>query len=62
MANERCTIAIFEQLEPRVSMPFRLVETMITTDGYRSRICNGAWASRDEAEADRQRRIKIRSS
>lgn len=60
--NERVTIAIFEQLEPRVPAPFRLVETTLTTDGYRSRLCNGGWATRNEAENDRLRRIKVRSS
>lgn len=60
--NERPTLAILEQVDPPITRPFRLVETYISSDGYRSRICSGAWATRDEAEADRQRRIKVRGS
>lgn len=60
--NERPTIAIFKQLAPYAVRPFRLVETYLTADGPRSRICNGAWHTLDEAEAVRQAHIKARSS
>lgn len=60
--NERNTIQIFQQIDPPTSRPFRLIEVMITSDGYRSRLCEGSFYTFDEAEVDRQERIKVRSS
>lgn len=42
-------IELFKQIEPQSDRPFRLLETIITSDGPRSRVCDGTW--KFEAEA-----------
>lgn len=37
--------------------PFRIVETNLTIDGPRSRICDGSWATQEEAEAALKEKI-----
>lgn len=39
--------------------PYRLVETFVTSEGMRSRICSGCWATIGEAEFQRETLEKI---
>lgn len=41
---------IAEQVSPPTRRPFFIVETNFTSDGPRSRICSGRWATQDEAK------------
>lgn len=34
-----------------MSRPWFICETVFTSDGLRTRICNGRWAKREDAEA-----------
>jgi hypothetical protein len=43
---------ILRQVTPRTQRPFRIIETLDTKDGPRSRVCNGTWATLDEAKAE----------
>lgn len=49
-------LTIFQQIIPQTSKPFRLIELLYTTDGNRSRICSGHWATLKEAEEEIERR------
>jgi hypothetical protein len=40
-------------------LPWFLLETTFTTDGLRTRICNGRWGSREEALAELKRREEM---
>lgn len=35
---------------PKPTLPFRLIETTLTVDGLRTRICDGAWSTLGEAQ------------
>ncbi len=39
-------------------MRFKLVETYTTSDGFRSRLCDGLWRTKDEARVEMEKRIK----
>lgn len=39
------SFAVFKQIHPNTPMPYRIVEKFNTSDGIRSRICDGAWSS-----------------
>lgn len=39
--------------------PYRLVETFVTSEGMRSRICSGCWDTFGEAEFQRETLEKI---
>ncbi len=41
---------ILRQVEPPTHRPFRIVETLDTKDGPRSRVCDGMWATLEEAK------------
>ncbi len=43
------TFMIIQQLSPPTSRPYRLLETCETSDGPRTRVCDGTW--RESAEA-----------
>ena len=48
-------IDIFQQVETeRVTYPFRLLETFLCTDGYRTRVCEGQWRTLQDAVAAKQ--------
>jgi len=38
--------------------PYFLIETMLTSDGPRSRVCDGRWETYLGADAERKRRIE----
>lgn len=40
---------VFKQEYPTSAKPYRIIETVITTDGPRSRICDGCWETFVEA-------------
>lgn len=56
--------AIFRQEFPHHSRPYRLVEVYATSDGPRTRICDGLFATREEAmiELERKNNAKHRST
>ncbi len=38
-------------------MRFKLIETYHTSDGMRSRLCDGLWATKEQAKMAMQRRL-----
>ena len=44
------TFAIFKQASPETDQPFRIIETYLTSEGMRSRICSGAFSSLEVAQ------------
>lgn len=42
-----------------VPKPYRLVETIVTSEGMRSRVCSGCWETMREAEFQRETLEKI---
>lgn len=47
------------QKEPSTSRPWRLLETYLTSEGPRSRIVSGTWATEEEAREEMKRKDKI---
>lgn len=45
-------LAIIKIISEETSHPYKLIETYTTSDGLRSRLCDGTWAT--EAEAQRE--------
>lgn len=43
--------------ETAMLRPFRIMETNLTIDGPRSRICDGSWATQEQAEAALKEKI-----
>jgi hypothetical protein len=41
---------IIQQVHPQTARPWRLLETIDTVDGPRTRVCDGCFTSREEAE------------
>lgn len=54
--SEKPTFSIWVQLEPYSGAPYRLTETRLTSDGYRTRFCDGAFATRDDAISEKLKR------
>lgn len=48
--------SIFRQDHPFSAKPYVIIETIVTSDGVRSRICNGRWANYDEAWEEKQKK------
>lgn len=46
----KSTFAIFKQVTPDADRPFRIIETYLTSEGIRSRICSGAFSSLEVAQ------------
>jgi len=46
-------LQVMKQVSPPTAKPYRLFETYLTSEGVRSRICSGVWASEEEASAQR---------
>ncbi|WP_421565721.1 hypothetical protein [Ochrobactrum sp. EDr1-4] len=46
----KITFAIFKQVTPDADRPFRVIETYVTSEGMRSRICSGAFSTIDAAQ------------
>jgi hypothetical protein len=44
------------------SKPFFLVETNITSDGPRTRVCDGRWATQDEAHGELIKRMQVEAA
>lgn len=40
---------LFKQIDPPTPRPFKIAETYTTSDGLRTRLCAGTWASEEEA-------------
>lgn len=45
--------------QPQGELKFKLVETFQTSDGMRSRLCDGLWASKDAARNEMKRRLGL---
>jgi hypothetical protein len=52
-------IQIAEMISPYSAKPFFLVETNITSDGPRSRVCDGRWATQEEAHVELGKRMQV---
>lgn len=50
-------LAIIKIVSSETSHPWKLIETYDTSDGLRSRLCDGCWAT--EAEAKKELDAKI---
>lgn len=50
------TFKLIKEVYPPTNRPYRVIETYLTSDGYRSRICNGVFETQEEAEKDIDRR------
>ncbi|MFD2650690.1 hypothetical protein [Brucella rhizosphaerae] len=46
----KSVFAIFKQVSPETYRPFRIIETYVTSEGMRSRICSGAFSTFDAAQ------------
>jgi len=46
----KSTFAIFKQVSPETDRPFRIIESYLTSEGMRSRICSGAFSSLEVAQ------------
>lgn len=44
-------LQIVKQEYPQTKEPYRMLEVYITSDGYRSRICDGRWPTFEAAKA-----------
>lgn len=44
------------QVQPETSQPWFLMETTFTSDGPRSRLCDGRWTTQEEAQTELDRR------
>lgn len=52
----RSIFAVVQQVSPASKRPFRVVETIVTSDGMRTRLCNMAFFNEADAIADMKRR------
>lgn len=50
-------LGLVKQLVPTTARPYRLIESFVTSDGIRSRICDGTWASEEDALKELERRL-----
>lgn len=41
---------IVQQVDPYTSHPFRIIEVFVSSDGIRSRLCDGVYATIEEAK------------
>jgi hypothetical protein len=55
-------IQIAEMVSPYSAKPFFLVETNDTSDGPRSRVCDGRWATQDEAHGELIKRMQVEAA
>ncbi len=51
MTNIQVMKIVSPTADPR---PYRLVETFLTSEGMRTRVCSGAYATLDQAEFQRE--------
>lgn len=49
-------LQIMLQIIPNTNRPYRLVETYISTDGPRTRVCSGSWETQEEVEKELEKR------
>lgn len=58
----RLNLQIVKQEYPYNNHPYRLLEVYITSDGYRSRICDGTFRTYEEAKAEYDRKQELRNA
>ncbi len=44
-------LQIMKQVSPEAAKPYRIIETYLTSEGMRSRICSGVYAKEEAAQA-----------
>lgn len=54
--NKTRWFAIYQQISPPASQPYRLLETNLTSDGPRTRVADGTWKTYDDALAEQRKR------
>lgn len=47
----RRKLMLLKQIEPETNRPWRLLEVFVSADGFRTRVCNGAWLTEGDARA-----------
>lgn len=50
-------IAVVRQCTPETPRPYRLIETFLTSEGMRTRVCSGAFSTLADAELWREQLI-----
>lgn len=50
---------IFHQIYPATTRPYKLCETVITSDGPRTRVCDGTWKSLVDVQAELNKREEV---
>lgn len=54
-------LQITKQIEPYAAKPYMLVETFLSCEGMRTRVCAGRWGSLEEAQAERDKKMERRN-
>lgn len=49
MSSAVYSLALFEQKWPDTPRPWRIIEKLTTSEGYRDRVCEGTYATEAEA-------------
>lgn len=50
--------SLIQIMHPRSRRPFRIIETYQTSDGPRTRVCDGHWPTYNEAWEELEKRVK----
>jgi hypothetical protein len=48
-AKPKPSFALVKQVAPEVTAPWQILESCITSDGWRTRVCTGYWRTEEEA-------------
>lgn len=58
----RSTLQIYKHVSPETPRPYRVIETYITSEGHRSRICSGVFSTQEDAEIWREQLVQGQSA
>lgn len=58
----KLNLQIVKQEHPQCGRPYRLLEVYITSDGWRSRICDGTFETFELAKAEYDRKQEARNA
>lgn len=58
----RLNLQIMKQEYPPSGKPYRLIEIYMTSDGWRTRICDGTFVTFEEAKAEYDRKQEQRNA
>lgn len=53
-------LQVVKRVSPETPKPYRLLETYVTSEGMRSRICSGVYATEDEAN-ERRAELEVKA-